>query len=801
MSRNSFLIFIVSLIVLSEGSYAQTIFPDQTNSVVSKAKAIVSDSIDILHYNINLDIIDFSSQQIAGFTDLKITAKTNNINTIPLDLLKLIVDSIKINNIIVAAYNYNDTLLRIPLSTSIGVGDTVDVKVYYHGHPVQDASWGGFYFNNSYAFNMGVGFDSDPHNFGRVWYPCIDDFVDRATYDYFIRTDSANIAVCGGVLVSEVNNSDNTKTYHWQLNQSIPTYLSSVAVGNYVAVTDTFQSMNGVIPIYIYVRPADTNKAKASFIHLENMLTIFESAFGPYLWDRVGYIGVPFSSGAMEHATNIAIGNGFINGTLNYETLIAHELSHHWFGNLVTCSSALDMWLNEGWAVYCESIFMNGLFGYQAFKDYNRDNLHYVIQYAHIQDNGYRAVYGIPHEYTYGTTVYDKGATVAHSLRGYLGDSLFFSSIKSYINQFAFNNASSIDMRDFITSHTGINMNDFFDAWVFELGFPHYSVDSFNIIQTPQPECTVNVYVRQKLKARTILANSNILDVTFMDNNWQTYTDTIHFSGQTGSKSFTVPFTPESVMLDVEERISDATIDLYQTIKSTGLIDYNHTYFKLDVEQVSDSAFVRVVHNWVGPDPLKNPSADIFRIAKNRYWIVEGIFPTGFKSKGVFHFSRIQNVQLGDLELMPSISSADSLVLLYRKNAVEDWRVVNFVKTGNFLQGDLISQNVQPGEYALGIGLPNQSKVENSNSDKIKGLNVYPNPSGKLFNIELDVKQKSALKIYDLNGKIVYRIDVMPNQRKILWNAEKQNDGTYLIKLYTKDNGLIAAKQVLLIKE
>jgi aminopeptidase N len=110
---------------------------------------------------------------------------------------------------------------------------------------------------------------------------------------------------------------------------------------------------NGNTDAIIACEPADTNNVNGSFAHLQESFSMLEENFGTHSWPKVGYSLVPFNFGAMEHATNIHIGKPFIDGTLNYETLIAHELSHHWFGDLVTCSTAGDMWLNEGFASYC----------------------------------------------------------------------------------------------------------------------------------------------------------------------------------------------------------------------------------------------------------------------------------------------------------------------------------------------------------------------------------------------------------------------------------------------------------------
>src|SRR6202007_867109 len=120
-------------------------------------------------------------------------------------------------------YIYNDTTLTLPTLSPINIGDTIIAKVYYYGKPKQDASaWGGFYFAGSYAFNLGVGFASVPHNLGKVWYPCVDDFTDKATYEFYINTSSTYKAFCNGELISETLNANGTKTWYWKIDNPIP---------------------------------------------------------------------------------------------------------------------------------------------------------------------------------------------------------------------------------------------------------------------------------------------------------------------------------------------------------------------------------------------------------------------------------------------------------------------------------------------------------------------------------------------------------------------------------------------------
>lgn len=758
-----------------------------TTAFSAKDTKAVSDSVDVLNYSINLNMVHLSTHRISGFTTLQITPRTNNLSLIKLDLLELNIDSVYFENNLLTTFTYNDTVIRIHLPYTIHVNDTVLLTVYYHGIPQIDASgWGGFYFSSdsSFAYNLGVGFEAVPHNYGRVWFPCIDDFVDRATYDCLITVKNDKKAICGGTLMSVTDNGNNSSTHHWKIHSPIPTYLASVAVGNYVSVTDTFNGMSGKVPINIYVRPSDTNATKASFINLKQILAIFETRFGPYRWERVGYVGVPFNNGAMEHSTNIAYPLFCLTGTLDYESLYAHELSHQWFGDLVTCSTALDMWINEGWASYCESVYRELLYGTEAYKQNVRENHFNVVQSAHAIDDGYRALYGIPSEYTYSTTVYDKGADVVHTLRNYLGDSVFFSAVKAMMNDFQFRDISSAGMRDYLSTQTGVNMNDFFQAWVFNPGFPHYSVDSFKITQT-SPDIRARVWVRQKLNHAPAFANSNRMEITFGKNDWQFFSDTIQFSGEFGSKEFTIPFIPDFVMMDFNEKISDATTDMYKVIKTTGNYDMPLSFIRVDVSSINDSALVRVEHNWVAPDPLKVPNPDILRLSDYHYWKVDGIFPGNFVSKARFKYNRNVSASVGGIDnmLLPTQNSADSLLLLYRPDAASDWRITHFSRYGATSVGFLIADTLRKGEYTLAVGTPYYANIGDNNPKNI--LNVFPNPSNNSFTFTFDITEKASIIISDVSGNEVGMIGIDSNENKAVWNAGKLAPGTYYARLVT----------------
>lgn len=679
-----FIIILFAFLCFEKASFAQQPLPD----------ADYREKIDVLHYAIHLKIVDFSKQRISGYTELTVLPQKDEMQKLSLDLLGMTVDSVLVNET-TNRFLCDNVVITIPLGFKVKTADTLKIRVYYGGKPQKDNYWGGFYFTENYAYNYGVGMAAQPPCFGRVWYPCIDGFTDRATYDYFITIEPKNKAVCCGGLVKIKLNPDKTRTYHWRLKSTIPTYLSSVAVSDYAVIQDTIKGMNGDIPVDFYVAPKDSSKALTSFSHVDESLKIYEKRFGPYRWSRVGFVGVPYHGGAMEHATNIAISNVCIDGKLTWEYLFAHELSHHWFGDLVTCRSEKDMWLNEGWASYCEAIFAEMQYGYEAYKNYNRSNHWNVLKNAHINDNGYRAVYGIPHQFTYGKTVYDKGADVVHTLRGYLGDSLFFSSIKKYLDDYAFDDISTHEFRDYLTKTTGIDMTDFFDAWLFSPGFPHFEVTQFKTKRIPDGY-NVTVTVVQRLKKMPEYAKSNRIEVYFLDEKWNKHKAIMTFSGKQGEQTFAVPFKPTLVMPDMEEKIADATIDCYKKINETGNYDYDFTSFRMAVKNIEDPAFVRVTHHLIAP---AETDTDTYHFSQNRYWTIEGIKPAKIEAemKFDFHFETLDS-DLGQYEI-------GNLVLLHRAGYGKKWKEVKHNRRG-YVSGHLAVKGLEFGDYALAIKKP-----------------------------------------------------------------------------------------------
>lgn len=745
-----------------------------------------SDTIDILNYQINLEIIDFTNKRIKGNCRIAFKSKQNNINTLSLDLLRMTIDSIKSGNQLLS-YTYNDTLLIVQLPNTLNINDNDTITVFYNGQPQTDASgWGGFYFQSGYAFNLGVGFAANPHNFGRVWFPCFDNFVERSTYEFNIITAGGRKAYCNGYLVAENVIASDTIVRTWKMDDEIPTYLACVSVANYAEVNLTHNGINGPIPIVLAALANDTTSMKNSFINLGNAIDAFENRYGEHKWNKIGYHLVPFSSGAMEHATAIAYPRLAANGNLTYETLMAHEFAHHWWGDLATCETAEDMWLNEGWATYSEHIFLEWIYGKQRYIDEVKANYDPVIQYAHIKEGGYRAVSGVPHQYTYGDHVYKKGAMVAHALRGYMGDSLFFKACKDYMNTYQFRHVNSVDMMNTFNASSGLNLNNFFNDWVFNPGFTAITIDSV-VTTSNSGNFNVSVYVKQTTKGAPSNFTNVPVSITFMDNNWNQIHDTIIVSGNGGIFNFTLPFNPVYTTLNLDNRIPLAISDNYKTIKTTGSHNFNLGRMNFTVNSISDSAFIRVEHIWVGPGALTTPIGNL-TISPDRYWKIDGILPSNFSATTrLYYDGRTNTTSNGNGYLDHNLlgNSEDSIVLLYRRNPSENWRIYpyytqNMLGTNTPKYGYMQLDSLLLGEYvfAYGDNLTNVSKNEIS-EQKIK---IYPNPASNDLIIDFDgISLNREIKIFDMIGKNIAKIKNESTQVHI--STQQWNNGIYIIEI------------------
>lgn len=768
------LILICCLSAFSLPANAQTSFSYDTRS----------DSISIVHYAIHLDVRDFNTFVLKGHTRVTFKPLVNNISEIKLDLMGPAVDSVHDANGNLLTFTTAPLGFKVNLGATYNAGDSTAIDVFYHGTTVQDPTFGGFYFNSTYAYNVGVSLDDIPHNYGKTWFPCFDNFTTRSTYDLFVNTLPNHDAACGGVFQSTTIQPDLSEIHHWKISQTIPSYLVSVAVSNYVFVNETFTNyQNNPIPVKLAAQAADTTNLKNSFVNLENAFDIFEGKFGPYRWDRVGYVLVPMTSGAMEHAMNIAFPRVAANGGLSWQSVMEHELSHHWWGDLVTCRTAEDMWINEGSAVYCEYVFTEELTGRSAYEATVRGNHKNLLQTCHIEDGGYWALSGVPQEHTYGTTTYTKGADMIHTLRAYLGDSLFFNGLAELLEQNKFSDMDAIEYRDDLSAITGVNLDNFFADWIFQGGWPHVSIDSLKVVPNGS-QYNVTVHLKQKLVGRTTYGNQIPVTLTLRDANWNTFEKTIHSSGMNNTVTVTVPFLPTLGYLNRDELISHAVTATYSTFNTTGSKTLGHSNLILQIQNLSDSVFVVVEHNWAAPDPVQDWSSG-YLISPQRYWRIDGIWDATFNSNATFRYSGQTSGSIAYLDHLLITGSEDSIVLLYRPNRSVDWyEYPTYTKNmGNVNDktGTLNVTNLQKGEYA--IALKGQDLALNE-LNKTTDAVLYPNPASGLVTIET-TGTTDRIVVSDAVGRIVDQ-HAQPGS-KTSFDTASWGKGTYWVTGYSHD--------------
>lgn len=733
-----------------------------------------TDTFDVLHYSIDASFLNFrTDKKIEAQTILQVRLKADA-TQMRLDLLELPVSAVSVNGQ-PAIYTYSSPDLRISLD-NVQNGDTLLVAVSYSGNPKQDPQWGGFYFSGPYAFNLGVGFASDPHNFGRVWFPCFDNFVDRATYDFSITVDSSDRAYANGLLQSTTQNSDQTETFHWQMNDPIPTYLVAVAIAPYEEVR---MNVDG-IPVLLTALAADTSNLRKSFENLPTCIRTFVSSYGEHTFDRIGFNTVPFNSGAMEHATNIAYPRYAIaNGDKTSETLFAHELAHHWWGNTITCKTQEDMWLNEGWASYSERLFLEAVYGKKAYDDDIEDNHHSVLQFAHVLDEAILPVSGIGHANTYGRHVYDKGADMVHTLRGLMGDQSFFEACKSFQSSFKFKDVTTRDLHTHFQSYTTLDLTGFFEQWVKTPGFAHFDILSatkqdgaYKLTIKQTPRFNQEVYTNVRLSIAAIASGKRYDTEVILNQAQQTF-------------SITCPFEPEFWVLDPDDKISDATTTDQVTITSEEQ-NLTHGMMKKVRLEMSDKDSVQlwVTHHWAPADGSYGKPLGA-QLSKERYWEIQGFWNENTQLATQLIYTGLKSTapDYGFLDANLIRSTEDSLVLLYRPNARSAWsEAQDYTKNMGSLfdkRGTIDISNLRKGQYCL--AMYDASLLQATNLDKRPAFKLFPNPASQEINVELSSPKEGVLEITNMQGQVIHSYPMNGSQLKHKIDISFLASGVYLV--------------------
>ncbi|MCQ2317088.1 MAG: T9SS type A sorting domain-containing protein [Bacteroidales bacterium] len=756
--------------------------------LAGNAKNRIGENIDVTHYEIRINNLDFTNHTLDAVTTVTLTA-LGAVSEIDLELKSLTVTGVTSNDLIVSSFSQDGDILKILLGFDMYAGQTASFTISYNGTTFNDG-WGGVLWSGNYVCNMGVGFESQPHNLGKTWFPCVDDFVDKAAYDLYVTIPASMTSSCGGIFEASVDNGDGTKTDRWVTAQEIPTYLISFAAGDYQLWEETYHGIGRDIPVNVYAKPSQFNKVPGTFVNVKEIAAYFESCFGAYPLNRIGYVST--SVGCMEHVDNIGFASSLITGNTDEEMFVAHEMAHAWFGDMVTCKTAGDMWLNEGFAQFAGMNYEAALYGEEQYQAAMTELIESITKSCHNSE-GWIPLNNMPLDLTYGTTVYDKGATVVHTLRNYLGVELFNEAMQYYLNKFAWRSASSEDLRDAITECTGIDMTGFFDTWVFTCGAPHYLVDSFNVAPNGD-RFDVEVFTSQKHRHSDHIGDGVILELAFMDADWNIVTDTIRWDGASGHTTKTIDFEPVAVFCDYYDKYADACSDRNFVIKNTGNIKFNTANFEMDVESVGDSTFMRVEHHWVGPDHSLNAAVEGLRYSDERYISIFRDDRGEAKITGKFVYQKNDTYDGGLIQ-----SENDSTFLLYREDASKPWHSIPYTFQGNWKLGRFTIADVMSGDYTLAaVDLTAWDGI-GENTGKTFGFNVYPNPAEEFLEWSLDGDEWSleggTVSITNSLGQTVESFPFHGGKMRI--PVANYPSGSYFVNLLDGKKNAVATRKII----
>ena len=405
---------------------------------------------DAQHYHIDL-VFTPEENHIAATTTMDAIA-TDDLSSFNLDLYGLTVESVSVNSA-AADFERIDSELVITPSESLVLDEAFSATVSYAGvpEPISDpgvpfAKLGWQQWDD--GFFAAVSQPSGAMN----WFPNNNHPSDKATYTMQITVPQDLTAAANGVLSKTIENDDATTTFVWQMDAPMASYLTIVAVGDYIEVRDE----SGPVPLRNYF-PSDTSTSVInSYGFTQQMMAWLISKLGPYPFAEYGVVIVPGFPAALETQTLSIFGDGAAD-----PTVIMHELAHQWFGNSVALAHWKDTWLNEGFATYFIALFLEQIQGQRGLD----------LFLSNVPPN-LKPPGDIDISQLFGPDVYFRGALTLHALRSEVGDDVFFQILRSYYAQHAHGVVTTEDFIAAAESVSGTELDELFDAWLYSDEMP-----------------------------------------------------------------------------------------------------------------------------------------------------------------------------------------------------------------------------------------------------------------------------------------------------------------------------------------
>ena len=418
---------------------------------------------DVLHYMINIDI-DIDKKYIKGFVDIKSTA-TSDFSKLQFDLAR----KMKLNRVeyldknLKTSRNKDAVIVEFPL---IKKGENFTFRVYYEGKPLQakNPPWdGGFVWEKDKKGRpfISVACEGEGAN---IWWPLKDHIADEpdegATMTFTVPKEL--YCVSNGRLLEVLDSPDETKRiFTWTVNNPINNYNISVQLGHYITIKDTIIRDSGIDTLTYYVLDYHEEIGKNHFKQSKDIIRFFEKYFGEFQWWDDGYKLVEVSYLGMEHQSAVTYGNNWSNWggerswTNKYygivDGLLFHETAHEWWGNSITAIDPAHMWIQEGFAVYSEALFIEHKLGYNVMIDF-------LLKKREGIKNNLPIVGPVNENYWAFGDSYNKGAWVLHTLRNMIdNDDLWFSILKNFAIDNAKGHVSTETFLNYIIRATGKN--------------------------------------------------------------------------------------------------------------------------------------------------------------------------------------------------------------------------------------------------------------------------------------------------------------------------------------------------------
>jgi aminopeptidase N len=436
----------------------------------------------LIHTKLKVDF-NFNESKLNGEAWVTLTPYFYPTSTVTLDAKSFDIIEVKVNSKN-ATYNYANNKLEIELGKTYKKGEEYTVFVKYIAKPEEVKQKGSLAIQDAKGLYFIDPLETDPEKPTQIWtqgetessscwFPTIDSPNQKTTQEIYITVPNKFITLSNGLLINQTKNNNGTRTDYWKMDQKHAPYLFFMGVGEFSIVKDTWNNL----AVDYYVEPEYESLAKDIFGNTPEMMTFFSNLTGiPYPWDKYSQIVVrDYVSGAMEnttavvHAEDAQQKKGQLVDSNEWEGTIAHELFHHWFGDLVTTESWSNLTVNESFATYSVYLWFQYKYGQDAADAHMYEDIQVYLD-SQSEDKDLVRFFYEDKEHMFDPVSYHKGSAILHMLRDYLGDDAFFETFNYYLNKHKFGTAEAQELRLAFEKVSGKDLNWFFNQWYYGNG-------------------------------------------------------------------------------------------------------------------------------------------------------------------------------------------------------------------------------------------------------------------------------------------------------------------------------------------